>query len=182
LNAAAACACAWSVGVGLQVMAQALQKFGAVKGRMQAHVLTNTQTLIDDTYNANPDSVRAAIDVLVSMPAPRLLVLGDMGEVGQDSAALHAEVGHYAKQVGVDHLLVMGNDTRHTVAAFGAHGQHCKTPEEVCAEILKRTPHSLLVKGSRFMKMERVVNQFMQNQQQAIAQVDINKNGVQHAV
>lgn len=182
LNAAAACACAWSVGVGLQAMAQALQKFGAVKGRMQTHVLTNAQTLIDDTYNANPDSVRAAIDVLVSMPAPRLFVLGDMGEVGQDSAALHAEVGHYAKQAGVDQLLVMGNDTRHTVAAFGAQGQHCKTAEEVCAEILKRTPHSILVKGSRFMKMERVVNQFLQIQDQVIAQDDIIKNGVQHAV
>jgi murE/murF fusion protein len=182
LNAAAACACAGSVGVGLQAMAQALKQFGAVKGRMQVHVLTHTQTLIDDTYNANPDSVRAAIDVLVSMPPPRLLVLGDMGEVGQDSAALHAEVGHYAKHTGVDQLLVMGNDTRHTVVAFGAQGQHCKTPEEVCAEILKRTPHSILVKGSRFMKMERIVNLFMKIEQQAIAQEDTNKNGVHHAV
>lgn len=182
MNAAAACACAWSAGVDLQAMSRALQKFGAVKGRMQVHMLTNTQTLIDDTYNANPDSVRAAIDVLVSMPAPRLFVLGDMGEVGQDSAALHAEVGHYAKHAGVDQLLVLGNDTRHTVAAFGAQGQHCKTPEEVCAEILKRNPLSVLVKGSRFMKMERVVNQFMQIQQQVIAQDDTNKNGVHHAV
>ncbi len=182
LNAAAACACAWSAGVGLQAMAQALQNFGAVKGRMQVHVLTNSQTLIDDTYNANPDSVRAAIDVLVSMPAPRLFILGDMGEVGQDSAALHAEVGHYAKHAGVDQLLVMGTETRQTVAAFGAQGQHCNSPEEVCAEMLKRTPHSILVKGSRFMKMERVVNQFMQIKQQVIAPDDAHKNGVQHAV
>jgi murE/murF fusion protein len=186
LNAAAACACAWSVGVSLQVMAEALEKFGAVKGRMQVHVLASHQTLIDDTYNANPDSVRAAIDVLVSLPAYRLLVLGDMGEVGQDTAALHAEVGHYAKQAGVDGLLVLGRDTRHAVEAFGTHAQHFETPEEVCAEILKRSPSSILIKGSRFMKMERVVNQFMQmqqqQQQQGSAHSNTKKTGVQHAV
>jgi murE/murF fusion protein len=182
LNAAAACACAWSTGVSLQAMAQALEKFGAVKGRMQVHVLASNQTLIDDTYNANPDSVRAAIDVLVSMPAPRLLVLGDMGEVGQDTAALHAEVGHYAKHAGVDQLLALGRDTRHAVQAFGAQAQCFETPEEVCTEILKLTPHSILVKGSRFMKMERVVNQFMHMQQQGLTQEKTNKLGVQHAV
>jgi len=188
LNATAACACTWSVGVSLQTMAQALQKFDAVRGRMQVHVLPNHQTLIDDTYNANPDSVRAAIDVLVGLPAPRLLVLGDMGEVGQDTAAMHTEVGDYAKKAGVDQLLVMGYDTRHTLEAFGAQAQFCETPEEVCVEILQLKPSSILVKGSRFMKMERVVNQFIQNQNpnqnpnQICTQDVTKKMGVQRAV
>lgn len=160
-NALAACACTWLAGINLQTMAQALNGFGAVKGRMQVHILPSNQTLIDDTYNANPDSVRAAIDVLASLPSPRMLVLGDMGEVGENTAAMHAEVGEYAREVGVDKLLTMGQDTRYSVDAFGLNAKRCETPEEVCAEILKHTPHSILVKGSRFMKMERVVHQLM---------------------
>lgn len=160
-NAVAACACAAAVGVSLTQMADALRSFGAVKGRMHMHRLTDQVTLIDDTYNANPDSVRAAIDVLVNLPTPRVLVLGDMGEVGNHSAAMHAEVGDYAKQAGVNHLLTMGQDTEHAAQAFGSHAKRCATVDQVCSELLTLTPRSILVKGSRFMKMETVVHQMM---------------------
>ena len=182
MNATAACACAWAAGISLQNMALALETFGAVKGRMQVHHLSNNQLLIDDTYNANPDSVRAAIDVLVALPAPRLLVLGDMGEVGHETAAMHAEVGHYAKQSGVNHLLAMGQDTRYTVEAFGVEAHLLATPEEICAEMMKRTPQSILVKGSRFMKMERVINQFLRAQQLKQSQLMTHQVGEKHAV
>jgi murE/murF fusion protein len=182
MNAAAACACVWAAGIPLRTMALALQNFGAVKGRMMLHHLSNHQILIDDTYNANPDSVRAAIDVLVSLPPPRLLVLGDMGEVGHDTAAMHAEVGHYAQQSGVDHLLAMGQDTRYTVKAFGQQAQRFETPEEVCVEIMRRTPRSILVKGSRFMKMERVIGQYMSAEQLKETQHLTHCSGEKHAV
>jgi UDP-N-acetylmuramoyl-tripeptide--D-alanyl-D-alanine ligase len=111
-------------------------------------------TVIDDSYNANPDSVRAAIDVLASCPAPTALVLGDMGEVGEHGAEFHREVGEYARAKGVSLLLALGEATRHAVEAFGAGAQHFASVEQLVSKLEAKT---VLVKGSRFMKMERVV-------------------------
>jgi murE/murF fusion protein len=105
-----------------------------------------------------------------------------MGEVGHDTAAMHAEVGHYAQQSGVDHLLAMGQDTRYTVKAFGQQAQRFETPEEVCVEIMRRTPRSILVKGSRFMKMERVIGQYMSAEQLKETQHLTHCSGEKHAV
>jgi UDP-N-acetylmuramoyl-tripeptide--D-alanyl-D-alanine ligase len=115
-------------------------------------------TLIDDTYNANPDSVRAAIDVLADLPGPRLLVLGDMGEVGSQGPAFHAEVGAYAHSRGIDTLLALGEQTRESVHHH-PQARHFESIEALCADVLARWVHSgsVLVKGSRFMKMERVI-------------------------
>ena len=115
--------------------------------------------LIDDTYNANPDSVRAAIDLLAAAAPRRILILGDMGEVGSRSAEYHREVGAYAKSRGIDALLGTGAAMREACDAFGAGAEHFADIEELQerAQELARRGATVLVKGSRFMRMERVV-------------------------
>lgn len=119
--------------------------------------------MIDDSYNANPDSVRAAIDVLANMPSSRVLVLGDMGEVGTQGPQFHDEVGAYARARGVDYLLGFGDATRNSVASFGQSGEHFQEIGALIARtrMLANQPASILVKGSRFMKMERVVAELL---------------------
>src|SRR5690606_5649332 len=114
-------------------------------------------TLVDDSYNANPDSVRAAIDVLAALPAPRWLVLGDMGEVGDQGPAFHAEVGAYARERGIDALWTAGQLTTHAAAAFPG-ARHFDDVATLLAA-LGDAPvcRAVVVKGSRFMKMEQVV-------------------------
>ena len=115
-------------------------------------------TLIDDTYNANPDSVRAAIDVLAALPAPRWLVLGDMGEVGDQGPAFHREVGAYARERGIESLWAAGAESANTVAPFaGARAFADVEALLAAARPTRRPAASVLVKGSRFMRMERVV-------------------------
>jgi UDP-N-acetylmuramoyl-tripeptide--D-alanyl-D-alanine ligase len=166
-NALAATACALAAGVSLEVIAQGLNQFEPVKGRSRAlHVTCQGHhiTVVDDTYNANPDSVRAAIDVLADLPAPRLLVLGDMGEVGQQGPEFHQEVGAYANAQGIDHVLCLGDLAAHTAHAVGAAARHLADIDTLNAETTKQLPHmgSVLVKGSRFMKMERVIDAILQ--------------------
>ena len=161
-NALAACACALAAGVSLPIIAQGLSCFVPVKGRSRAFGIQCAGrhiTVVDDTYNANPDSVRAAIDVLAELPAPRLLVLGDMGEVGTQGPEFHQEVGVYAAQKGLDHLLCLGDLAVHTATACGAHAQHLSDIEALNQRVIQQLPQlgSVLVKGSRFMKMERVI-------------------------
>ena len=153
-NALAAAACAHAVGIKASTIAEGLTAFRPYTGRLQVKRATSGATVIDDSYNANPDSVRAAIDVLVSSPAPTALVLGDMGEVGERGAEFHREVGEYARAKGVTQLLAMGEATRETVQAFGANARHFDSVEELISSLQGKT---ILVKGSRFMKMERVV-------------------------
>ena len=158
-NALAAAAAAWAAGVPLQTIAAGLGDVAPVKGRLARKTSASGAVLIDDTYNANPDSVRAAIDVLAPCPAPRVLVLGDMGEVGDNGPAFHREIGEYAKSRGIERLLALGELTRHTVEAFGPGAAHAATLDDLLA-LLRSHDHAdatLLIKGSRFMKMERVV-------------------------
>ncbi|MEO7106984.1 MAG: UDP-N-acetylmuramoyl-tripeptide--D-alanyl-D-alanine ligase [Rhodoferax sp.] len=160
-NSLAAAAAALSAGVPDSAVVQGLQTFEPVKGRSKA-VLLSVQgrevTLVDDTYNANPDSVRAAIDVLAELPGPRLLVLGDMGEVGHQGPAFHAEAGRYAKAKGIEHLLTLGELAQVAASCFEG-AQHYETAEALMERLESMLPHlhSVLVKGSRFMRMERVV-------------------------
>lgn len=160
-NSLAATACALAAGVPLADIARGLEAFEPVKGRSRAlavSVAGRPITLVDDTYNANPDSVRAAIDVLAGLPGPRLLVLGDMGEVGNEGPRFHAEVGDYARARGIDALYAMGELSGEAVRHFGA-GQHFNQVDALNAAVLEALPGlgSVLVKGSRFMQMERVV-------------------------
>src|SRR5688572_2740074 len=153
-NALAAAACAHAVGITASTIAQGLTAFRPYLGRLQVKQAASGATLIDDSYNANPDSVRAAIDVLASCPAPTALVLGDMGEVGERSSEFHREVGEYARAKGVTQLLAMGEATRETVQAFGPNARHFDSVQALIANLKANT---ILVKGSRFMQMERVV-------------------------
>jgi UDP-N-acetylmuramoyl-tripeptide--D-alanyl-D-alanine ligase len=160
-NALAAVAASMGAGLPLDVIACGLESFEAVKGRSRAlsvRVQSKQITLIDDTYNAKPDSVRAAIEVLADLPAPHLLVLGDMGEVGDQGPEFHAEIGEYAAQRGIETLLCMGELMRYGAAVFPG-ARHCANIDALNTCVLADLAQyrSVLVKGSRFMKMERVV-------------------------
>jgi UDP-N-acetylmuramoyl-tripeptide--D-alanyl-D-alanine ligase len=158
-NACAAIAGAVAAGVPLARAAAALDGFGGSKGRLQVKRAGNGATLIDDTYNANPDSARAAIAVLAAAAQPRILVLGDMGELGPDAPALHREVGEAARAAGLECLLATGELSRQTVEGFGAGGEHFASHADLIAALRGRlaADSTVLVKGSRFMRMEQVV-------------------------
>ncbi|MES2636088.1 MAG: UDP-N-acetylmuramoyl-tripeptide--D-alanyl-D-alanine ligase, partial [Pseudomonadota bacterium] len=159
-NALAASATAVALGVSNQDIANGLQNMQAVHGRLQRKPGLNGAMLIDDTYNANPDSMKAAIDVLAATGLHTIFVMGDMGELGADAANMHAEIGLYAKQKGIAHLLAFGVLSSHAANAFGEGAQHFSGLEELIAHIksLMQINVTVLVKGSRFMKMERVVD------------------------
>jgi UDP-N-acetylmuramoyl-tripeptide--D-alanyl-D-alanine ligase len=179
-NALAAAACVLSAGVRLAAVVQGLQNFVPVKGRSRALMLKlngRVLSLVDDTYNANPDSVRAAIDVLAELPGPRLMVLGDMGEVGDQGPQFHAEVGAYAVERGIEAFYTLGDLCAHAARAFGA-SHHFDSMPELLAEVQSHVLsfQSIVVKGSRFMKMEQVVQALVQQAE------DINnKKGEAHA-
>jgi len=158
-NACAAVAAAIAAGVALRDAAAALEGFGGTEGRLQTRLGTDGATLIDDTYNANPDSMRAAIAVLAERPRPRILVLGDMGELGPDGPALHREIGAAARAAGLECLLATGDLSCHTVAGFGDGGQHFGSHAGLIKALRAQISPSatVLVKGSRFMHMEQVV-------------------------
>ena len=153
-NALAAAASAHAVGVPAKAIGEGLAAFRPSAGRLQVKQARGGTTVIDDSYNANPDSVRAAIDVLASCPGPTVLVLGDMGEVGEHGADFHREIGLYARSKGISNLLALGAAMRHAVEAFGAGARHFADVGELAGNVSGTT---VLVKGSRFMKMERVV-------------------------
>jgi len=158
-NALAAAACCHAVGAPLDTIARGLGAFRPAAGRLRRLSAAGGATLIDDSYNANPDSVRAAVDVLAVRPSPRVLVLGDMAEVGDQGPQFHAEVGGYARERGIDRLLAFGPASRETVAGFGPGATHFQTIEGLCeqARAFDTAGASVLVKGSRSMRMERVV-------------------------
>ena len=161
-NALAAAACAHAAGIDAGAIAAGLQAFRPVAGRLVRLRTPAGALLLDDSYNANPDSVRAAIEVLAAQAAGTrvlVLVLGDMGEVGDQGASFHREVGGYARRCGIAHLLATGPLARFAVEAFGAGGQHFEAvgPLAARARALDAADAAMLVKGSRFMRMERVV-------------------------
>ena len=158
-NALAAVACTFAAGIAPAVIAAGLQAFAPVSGRLQRKQAWCGATVIDDTYNANPDSVRAAIDVLAQAAEPRLLVLGDMGEVGTQGQQFHEEIAAYAASHGIGTIFATGDLARHMKGAAGV--QHFEQFDELLAALDNRlgskSDATVLVKGSRFMKMERVV-------------------------
>lgn len=159
-NALAASAAAYALGISNADIAAGLQNFGGVYGRLQRKAAMNDAVLIDDTYNANPDSMKAAIDVLAKQAGEKILVLGDMGELGADAEKMHAEIGAYAKASGLAKLYCLGELSKAMVTAFGVGAQHFESPEAVAAAVLPQLNNNsiVLVKGSRFMRMERVVS------------------------
>lgn len=162
-NALAAIAASVAAGAPLEAAIRALAGFSPVAGRMQHKVMSDGTLLIDDSYNANPDSVRVAIDVLARIAGARVLVLGDMGEVGDNGPAMHVEVGNYAREQGLDALITLGEASRAAAAAFGEGAHACASVDEVVAALRGLRPSCVLIKGSRFMRMERVVTAFSTN-------------------
>jgi UDP-N-acetylmuramoyl-tripeptide--D-alanyl-D-alanine ligase len=164
-NSLAAAACSLAAGIPSTAVEGGLEAFLAVKGRSRAFALAlpqRTVTVVDDTYNANPDSVRAACEVLRDLPGPRLLVLGDMGEVGSQGPQFHAEAGTYAHSLGIERLLAVGELSQSAADSFAAAGgaaHHFATVDALCAALdpALDAAASVLVKGSRFMRMERAV-------------------------
>jgi UDP-N-acetylmuramoyl-tripeptide--D-alanyl-D-alanine ligase len=165
-NALAAIACTLAAGVAVDAIVAGLECFAPVSGRLQRQAGIKGITVIDDSYNANPDSVRAAIDVLAQAASPRVLVLGDMGEVGTQGPEFHQEIAHYAHAAGIERVLVTGALAAH-MAGIGKTEHFLQFDELLAAldaavEQGTAAPGSkfdatVLVKGSRFMKMERVV-------------------------
>jgi len=157
-NALAAAACAIAADVGAEAISTGLNAWRPVAGR-GVKLRSNGCDVIDDTYNANPDSVRAAIDLLAGAPAPRVLVLGDMGEVGIRGLEFHREVGQYARERGIDALFAVGSLMREAAQAFGTEATHFDNVDALIAALRPslRAGTTVLIKGSRFMQMERVV-------------------------
>jgi len=158
-NALAAAAAASALQVPAAAIGQGLARFAGIKGRLQKMAGLNGATLIDDTYNANPESVRAAIAVLSEAPGEKILVLGDMGELGAGAAEMHAEVGRAARERGIERLYALGEHSAQAARAFGAGARHFTRIEDLLAEAGGALAPGVtaLVKGSRFMRMERVV-------------------------
>jgi UDP-N-acetylmuramoyl-tripeptide--D-alanyl-D-alanine ligase len=171
-NALAAAACAFGIGIDVAAIKRGLENFAPVSGRLQKKMAAGGVTVIDDSYNANPDSVRAAIDVLAQAAAPRILVLGDMGEVGNQGRQFHEEIGAYAAKKGIEHLLATGELARHLKGEHGpdnvVHFEQFEALVAALDSLLARSagivPATVLVKGSRFMKMERVVRHLVDPQ------------------
>jgi UDP-N-acetylmuramoyl-tripeptide--D-alanyl-D-alanine ligase len=172
-NSLAALACALAAGVPLEAISAGLSAFEPVTGRSRALHLKHqgrTLTVVDDTYNANPDSVRAAIDVLAALPGPRLLVLGDMGEVGDQGPHFHAEALAHAQEKNIEKVFVVGVQSGHAAMKFEnvkAYAEMLDLQTAVAA-VLPGVA-SVLVKGSRFMKMERVVQAIVAASQESRA-------------
>lgn len=162
-DAAAAAAASLAAGVLPKFVVQGLKAFRAVAGRGVRHQLPSGAVLIDEAYNANPDSMRAAIDVLASCPSPRILVAGDMGEVGENARAFHEEIGMYAKQKGIEKMLCLGENMSHAAEVFGAGAEALSDKGELetrAADFLLR-PCTMLVKASNFMGFRQVVGDLL---------------------
>lgn len=161
-NALAAAAVAVALGINKKEIVTGLEAFRGVQGRMQIKHGLHDATLIDDTYNANPESVRAALAFLAATEGKKILVMGDMGELGQAAVDLHRAIGQEAQHVGLNRLFALGELSAHTVEAFGSGGQHFNSIDDLLSEIehLLAADVTLFVKGSRFMRMERVIKRF----------------------
>ena len=184
-NALAAVACALAAGVSLSSIAIGLSSFLPVKGRSRAlavSLLGHKLTLVDDTYNSNPDSMRAAIDVLADLPGPRLLVMGDMGEVGNQGQQFHAEAGLHAKDKGIDQLFTLGELSTLASDSFGK-GVHFADADTLLVAVIAQLPkvRSILVKGSRFMQMERVIAAVTQHEKETAIKSENTQQDNRHA-
>ena len=159
MNALAAGSAALAGGASLADIQAGLEKLKAVSGRLEVKSGANGARVLDDTYNANPGSLAAGVEVLKAAAGERVLVLGDMGELGEAAADIHRRVGALAARLGIERLYAVGELTREAVAAFGANARHFDS-QEALIDDLRRAMHAdmtILVKGSRSSKMERVV-------------------------
>lgn len=171
-NALAATAAAIALNLPLESIVAGLEKFTGVSGRLQYKQARGGAVVIDDTYNANPASLKAAISVLAEVAGYRVLVLGDMGELGENAAEFHAQIGVAAREADIEKLYGLGELSRNAVREFGLGAQHYGNAEELCAALEGelKAGTTVLVKGSRFMKMERVVKYLESGQRQGASE------------
>lgn len=168
INACAVTAVAMSIGMTADEVAEGLSQFKPESGRLHLISLSDHLQVIDDSYNANPASVNAAIDVLKDQAKPTTLIFGDMGELGDEAEKMHANVGDYAFQNGVDEILAVG---KHAINVCDGHEAKCRAFKQI-DELISHLEHqkieqgTVLVKGSRSMQMERVVNALIGGEKQ----------------
>jgi UDP-N-acetylmuramoyl-tripeptide--D-alanyl-D-alanine ligase len=164
MNALAAAATALAAGATLDAIQQGLQSMRPVAGRLEVKSALNGARLIDDSYNANPGSLRAGLRALADVPGERWLVLGEMAELGAGASALHADLGEFARQCGIARVFAIGGEARHAVAAFGAGATWYASAEELIADLRPQLKPALtvLVKGSRVNRLERVTSALVQ--------------------
>lgn len=163
LNAAAAAAAALAAGISADSIRRGLGLYAPAAGRLRRRQCSDGLQIIDDSYNANPDSMMAALDVLAAQPGPRWAVLGDMGECGERAPQFHKAVGRHAQQLGIDRVLTLGAEAPAIASASGASGLHCTDPDTLLLALSDCPPTAtVLVKGSRHMRMERVIEALLQ--------------------
>jgi len=160
MNALAASAAAVACNTPLELIQTGLASMNAVKGRLNAKKGKHQSIVLDDTYNANPTSLRAGLQVLQQYDHPRWLILGDMFELGEDSQQLHQDIGDYAKELGIDQVWTLGELSQASSQNWGEKGRHFTDQNQLINELLNalQQPTALLIKGSRGMRMEHVVN------------------------
>jgi UDP-N-acetylmuramoyl-tripeptide--D-alanyl-D-alanine ligase len=178
-NALAAATAAYALGLPSAVIAAGLSDYRGVKGRLQRKRLASGALVIDDTYNANPESMKAAISVLAARSGPKFFVMGDMGELGGDAEAMHESIGEFAKRAGVDALFALGDMSAAAARSFGDKGRHFTGVDELAAAVAAVAGEgaAVLVKGSRFMRMERVVEALGAMPEEGAAVPDAAKGG-----
>jgi UDP-N-acetylmuramoyl-tripeptide--D-alanyl-D-alanine ligase len=167
MNALAASACCLSLDVSLESIKKGLESMSPIKGRLQIKAGKQGVRIIDDTYNANPKSLAAALKVLSAYQGTRYLVLGDMGELGASAEQLHRDAGKLAKQLGIDKIFTLGELSINTLQGFGSDSFYCESHDEL-NETLKNHldgDTTILIKGSRYMQMEKIVQALMEEQE-----------------
>jgi len=167
MNALAAAAATFALGMSLEIIQQGLAVMSSVKGRLFAQQTRHGSQLIDDTYNANPDSLQAGLDVLAQLPGKRILVIGDMAELGDDSEALHSDIAAQAREAGVQFLYALGKQSAAAAERFGNGAHHFMEHDALSTALSNELDENsvILVKGSRSARMERVVNTLLEDEQ-----------------
>ncbi|MGB1291904.1 MAG: UDP-N-acetylmuramoyl-tripeptide--D-alanyl-D-alanine ligase [Pseudoalteromonas sp.] len=170
MNALIATALTSEFGVSLKSAADALANMGEVKGRVNMIKVSDMLTVIDDTYNANVQSVKAAIDLLSDIEGQRILAFGDMGELGEEARMYHQQVGEYAKQKGIDELYTLGVLSKYASDEFEKPNRHFSSREQLLQQLQARLTEksqktTIVVKGSRSSRMELLVQDLVNSQQ-----------------
>lgn len=171
-NALSAAAAGVALGFSLTDIQQGLEAFVPVSGRLQIKLSATGIRIIDDTYNANPQSVKAALDVLSAFQGHKIFVMGDMLELGNDSLQLHRDIGVYARQLGISQMMGIGKFTQAAIEGFGESGQHYPSKAKLIQDLLLvldkqdqsgKNENTVLIKGSRSMRMEEIVAALLKN-------------------
>ena len=162
-NIIAACACSYALGVPVNIMKKGIEAIKSFPGRLEVKISSNGATIINDSYNANPSSMKEAIDVLGTREGLKILVIGDMAELGNDTDKYHKELGKYIKASRIDFTFGIGRHTKITMQQLGKDGLWFETKEALVSKLIDiMNPKStVLVKGSRIMEMEEVVNKII---------------------